>query len=149
MASLYQRPSSSVLWLAWASSNAASMAQISSKTPEQQRGIARRIDVQAHPPPLDAAALPSHKVFDRGHAPGLIRWSDLEVAAMKPELARGFVERDRHSDRIAALYGLLDETDHLTVIDRYEAQVAGLLQSRIAAPNAVETGDVVLDVARL
>src|SRR6516225_8264829 len=139
MASLYQRPSSSVSRVAAVSSNAASMARRSTKAPEQQRGVVRRIDVQAHATPFDAAPLAGHKIFDGRDAPPRVSRADFEIAEVKPELARALVERNRHRDGIAAIVRLFDEADHLAVIDRHEAQVAGLLQRRIVTANSVES----------
>ena len=48
------------------------------------------------------------------------------------------VERDRDRDRVVAVDRFLDEADHLAVVDLGEAQVAGLQQRRIVAPQPVE-----------
>ena len=57
-------------------------------------------------------------------------------------------DRDRRR-RVRRVDRLLDEADHLAVLDAEEAQIAGLLQRGIAAADVIEPGDIGLDVAGL
>src|SRR4029453_1959866 len=108
------------------------------------------VDAQADPAPFEDVPLAGDQVFDRPHPLARVTRTDLDVAEMEPELPRSlFRQRDRDRHRVAAVGGLLDEADHLLVVDLREAQPAGLQQGRVAAPDAIEAADIALDIARL
>src|SRR6202171_789031 len=131
MASLYQS------WSRWRSATGNSFSSMdgirfmeaSSQTAKQQRGIAHRVDPQPHAAPLAPA--------------------DLDVAERKPEFVHLARQRDGRNDRVGLIDRFLDKADDVAVIDRNEAQLAGLLQRGVFAPGTVEVADVGLDIAGL
>src|SRR5215469_7334145 len=125
-----------------------SMARPSREAAEQQGGILLLIDAQTDTAPLEDVPLAGDQIFDGFDAPARCRWADLDIAEMKPELARsGLCQRHGDGHRIVACYRFLNETDDLVVIDLGEAQIVGLQQRRIVAPYPVEATDVVFDIA--
>src|SRR6516225_5506957 len=125
-----------------------STARPSREAAEQQGGILLLIDAQTNSAPLNDVPFAGDQIFNEFDVPARGRWTDLDIAEMKPELARPGL-RQRHGDghRIIACYRFLYETDDLVVIDLREAQIAGLQQRRIVAPYPVEATDVVFDIA--
>src|SRR6516162_10382622 len=124
-----------------------SMARPSREAAEQQGGILLLIDAQTDAAPLEDVPFAGDQIFDGFDAPARGRWADLDIAEMKPELARpGLCQRHGDGHRIIACYRFLYETDDLVVVDLGEAQIAGL-QERVP-PYAVEAGDIVFDIAR-
>src|SRR5262249_62143608 len=100
------------------------------------------------PAPLDRVPLAGTEILPRRDLPARALRADLGIAEMEPELPRaGAAECDRHRNGIAARRRFLDEADDLVVIDEGEAQIAGLQQRGVGAPQSVEAPDVVLDVA--
>jgi len=63
------------------------------------------------------------------------RFRDRQV---QPELPRGAWASAIVTDRVVARRRLLDETDHVIVVDLDKTQIRGLLQGRIAASELVE-----------
>ncbi len=57
-------------------------------------------------------------------------------------------QRDRHDDAVGLIDRFLDKGDDVAVFDGNEAQLAGLLQRRVFAADAVEFADIGLDVVR-
>src|SRR5229473_1869152 len=117
---------------------------------KHEDGVLLLIDAQPDPAPFEDMPLAGHQVLDRLDALPRLGRSDLDLAEMKPELERTLLRqghRDRHG--IIAAGRLLDEADHLVIVDLREAQPAGLQQGGIVSPHAIETADVGVDVARL
>jgi hypothetical protein len=65
-----------------------------------------------------------------------LRRTDLDLAEVEPELRGPRRQRDGDRDRVVAIDGFLDEADDLAVVDLREAQIAGLLQRRVARAGA-------------
>ena len=118
-------------------------------TAEQQRGIALGIDAQPHAAPFQAVALAGHQVLDLPHRLARARWADPLVAEMQPELVRPARQRDGAGDRVGVVDRLFQEAGDAGIVHRQEAQVRGLQQRRIRAPDGVEPAQVVLDIAGL
>src|SRR6516165_2118054 len=147
IASLNQSSSLSSLGAALMSV-ATSMARPSREAAEQQGGILLLIDAQTDAAPLEDVPFAGDQIFDGFDVPARGRWADLDIAEMKPELARpGLCQRHGDGHRIIACYRFLYETDDLVVVDLGEAQIAGLQECRIVPPYAVEAGDIVFDIA--
>src|SRR5258708_3430616 len=117
---------------------------------QQQRGIALGIDAQAYAPPFERMTLAGDEIFHGRDGTARIAVTDRDAAERKPDLARIAGQCDRGHHHIAALVDrFLDEADYIAVLDIDKAQIGGLLQRRIAAPDPVERGDIGLDIARL
>src|SRR5262249_61568946 len=118
-----------------------SMARPSREAAEQQGGILLLIDAQTDTAPLEDVPLAGDQIFDGFDAPARDRWADLDIAEMKPELARSDLSQP-HGDghRIIASHRFLYETDDIVVVVLLEAQIVGLLDRRIVPPYAVEAG---------
>src|SRR6202165_5718053 len=151
MASLYQS------WSRWRSATGNSFSSMdgirfmepSSQTAKQQRGIAHRVDPQPNAAPLDRVSLAGDQVLDRGDVAAIAGAADLDVAERKPEFVHLARQRDGRNDRVGLIDRFLDKADDVAVIDRNEAQLAGLVQRGVFAPGTVEVADVGLDVAGL
>src|SRR5262245_51411582 len=125
-----------------------SMARPSREAAEQQGGILQLIDAQTGAAPLEDVPVAGDQIFDGFDAPARCRWADLDVAEMKPELARsGLCQRHGDGHRVIACHRFLYQTDDLVVVDLREAQIVGLQERRIVPPYAVEAGDVAFDIA--
>ena len=76
--------------------------------------------------------LAGDQIFDRGDAAAILRQADLDVAEVEPEL-RGpcRVSATATATALSPVDGLLDEADHVAVIDLRKSQIAGLLQRRV------------------
>src|SRR5262249_47671017 len=124
-----------------------SMARPSREAAEQQGGILLLIDAQTDTAPLEDVPLAGDQIFDGFDAPARDRWADLDIAEMKPELARSDLCQ-RHGDGhpIIPCHRFLYETDALVVVDLREAQIVGWQERRIVPPYAVEAGDVTFDI---
>src|ERR1700730_7294279 len=141
IASLNQSSSLSSLGAALMSV-ATSMARPSREAAEQQGGILLLIDAQTDAAPLEDVPFAGHQIFNGFDASARGRWADLDIAEMKPELARsGLCQRHSHGHLIVACHRFLYKTDDLVVVDLREAQIVGLQKRRIGAPYAVEAGD--------
>src|SRR5882757_2467506 len=116
---------------------------------QQQRRIARGIDAQAHAAPFECVTLAGDEIVHGRDRTARFALAGLDVAKREPDLARIARQCDRGRDHIAPVGGLLDEADHIVVLDADEAQIGGLLQRQIAPPDPVERGDIGLDVAGL
>src|SRR6516165_5707626 len=79
-------------------SAAAMFTTRSCKAAEDECGIAFGLDPQAHPTPFDSMALPGDQIFNCLDPMARAGGPDLDVAEMKPELARTLF-RERHRDR--------------------------------------------------
>src|SRR6516225_3807575 len=112
-----------------------SMARPSREAAEQQGGILLLIDAQTDAAPLEDVPFAGDQIFDGFDAPARGRWADLDLAEMKPELARsGLCQRHGDGHRIIACHRFLYETDDLVVVDLREAQIVGLQERRIVPP---------------
>src|ERR1700674_1477461 len=151
MASLYQSssPSRAVTGSSVASMDDSRFMEPSRQAAEEQGGIAHRIDPQSNAAPLHGISFASDQVFNRGDVAALAADADLDVAKRKPEFVHLARQRDGADDGVGLIDRLLHEADDIAVIDRNEAQLAGLLQRRVCPPGAVEIADVGLDIARL
>src|SRR6516165_11562226 len=99
MASLNQSSSFSSLGAALMSATT-SMAQSSREAAEQQGGVLLLIDAQTDSAPLEDVPFARDQIFNGFDAPARGRWTDLDIAEMKPELARsGLWERHSDGDR--------------------------------------------------
>ncbi len=67
----------------------------------------------------------------RGDVAAVAGQADLDVAERQPEFVRIARQRDSDDDAVGLVDRFLDEADHIAVLDRKEAQVAGLLQRRV------------------
>src|SRR5215475_1901366 len=124
-----------------------SMARPSREAAEQQGGILLLIDAQTDAAPLEDVPFAGDQIFNGFDAPARGRWADLDIAEMKPELARsGLCQRHGDGHHIIACHRFLYETDDLVVVDLREAQIVGLQERRIVTPYAVEAGDVTFDI---
>src|SRR4029079_16877618 len=74
---------------------------------------------------------------------------ELDVAKRKPEFVDLARQRYCDGDGVGLIDRFFHEADDIAVVDRKEAQLAGLLQRRVFPARAVEIADVGLDVARL
>src|SRR5262245_40893788 len=125
-----------------------SMARPSREAAEQQGGIPLLIDAQTDAAPLEAVPFAADQIFNGFDAPAWARWTDRDIAEMKPELPQSALgQRYGDGHRIVARHRLLDEADDLVVVDLGEAQIAGLQQRRIVPPYPVEATDVAFDIA--
>src|SRR3984893_797861 len=116
---------------------------------KEQSGVAQGIDPQTAAAPLDGVALAGDQVLDRGHLTAIARHANLDIAERQPEFVHVARQRDRDDDAVGLIDRFLDEADDVAVIDRNEAQIAGLLQRRVCPAGAVEIADVGLDIAWL
>ena len=101
------------------------------------------------PPQSSGIAFAGDQVFDRGDVAAIVGHADLDIAEREPEFVHVARQRDRDDDAVGLIDRFLDEGDDVAVIDRNEAQIAGLLQRRVLPADAVEIADVGLDIARL
>src|SRR6516225_2049569 len=125
-----------------------SMARPSREAAEQQGGILLLIDAQTDAAPLEDVPFAGDQIFNDFDAAARSRWADLDIAEMKPELARsGLCQRHGDGHGVIACFRFLYETDDLAVVDLREAQIVGLQERRIVSPYAVEARDVAFDIA--
>src|SRR6516225_4791454 len=125
-----------------------SMARPSREAAEQQGGILLLIDAQTDAAPLEDVPFAGDQIFNGFDAAARSRWADLDIAEMKPELARsGLCQRHGDGHGVIACFRFLYETDDLAVVDLREAQTVGLQERRIVSPYAVEARDVAFDIA--
>src|SRR6266478_6294610 len=130
-------------------SAAAMFTTPSCQATKDQGRIPFRIDRQTHPTPFDGMALAGDQIFHCFDPLARTGRPDLDLAEMKPELARTLLrERHRDSHGIVVRRRLFDVTDDLRVVDLCETQVARLQQGRIGSANAIDLSDVALDIAR-
>ena len=95
--------------------------------------------VSRTPPHSIVCRSPVTRLTIGAHRRAHVARADGDLAEVEPERARAVaVERDGDGDRVVMLDRFLDEADHLAVVDLREAQVAGLLQRRVLASDAVE-----------
>src|SRR6266480_2307383 len=116
---------------------------------KEQRGVARWIDPQANAAPLYRGSLAGNQVLDRGDVAAVVRQADLNIAERKPEFVHVARQRNGRHHRVGLIDRFLDESGDVAVIDRDEAQLAGLLQAGVLPSDAVEVADVGLDIALL
>src|SRR5712692_8958621 len=103
-------------------SGATFTAPPSRKATKHEGRVLLLIDAQPDPAPFEDVPLAGHQVLDRLDALPRLGRSDLDLAEMKPELERAVLRqghRDRHG--IVAADRLLDEADHLVIVDLCEA----------------------------
>src|ERR1700677_612805 len=151
-ASLYQSPSLSRT--AATGDSSASMEGIrfitgpSRQAAKEHGGIARRVYPQPNAAPFDRIPLAGDQVFDGGDVAALAAVADLDIAERKPEFVRLARQRDGHRHAVGLVDRFLDKADDIGVIDRNEAQIAGLLQRCVGAAGAIEVANIGLDMAR-
>src|SRR5450755_5150291 len=150
MASLYQSssPPRSVTGNSFSSIDGMRFMGPSRQTAKQQRGIAHRVDPQANAAPLERESLAGDQVLDGGDMAAFSADEDLDVGERKPEFMHIARQRDDTHDSVGHIDRFLDKADDIAVIDRNEAQLAGLLQRRVLAPDPIEIADVGLDITR-
>src|SRR5215510_5360280 len=84
-----------------------SMARPSREAAEQQGGILLLIDAQTDTAPLEDVPFAGDQIFNGFDAPARGRWADLDIAEMKPELARSGLQRHGDGHRIIACHRFL------------------------------------------